>query len=106
MWVLRSTSYYSSPLDFWKARCQTKFCEPSAFSCQPSARTKSWPLIADSAVREADRSRRGDPMADTKKAPIIRAPRGRDLSCKGWHQEAALRMLMNNLDPEVAERPE
>jgi urocanate hydratase len=36
----------------------------------------------------------------------IRAPRGTDLSCKGWQQEAALRMLMNNLDPEVAERPE
>jgi urocanate hydratase len=36
----------------------------------------------------------------------IRAPRGSDLSCKGWTQEAALRMLMNNLDPEVAERPE
>jgi urocanate hydratase len=36
----------------------------------------------------------------------IRAPRGRALSCKGWHQEAALRMLMNNLDPEVAERPD
>ena len=36
----------------------------------------------------------------------IRAPRGPVLSCKGWHQEAALRMLMNNLDPEVAERPE
>src|SRR5437773_4493043 len=36
----------------------------------------------------------------------IRAPRGNQLSCKGWHQEAALRMLMNNLDPEVAERPE
>src|ERR1700686_2352241 len=35
-----------------------------------------------------------------------RAPRGREMSCKGWHQEAALRMLMNNLDPEVAERPE
>ncbi len=35
----------------------------------------------------------------------IRAPRGRQLSCKGWGQEAALRMLMNNLDPEVAERP-
>jgi urocanate hydratase len=34
------------------------------------------------------------------------APRGRELSCKGWQQEAALRMLMNNLDPEVAERPE
>jgi len=37
---------------------------------------------------------------------VIRAPRGNKLTCKGWHQEAALRMLMNNLDPEVAERPE
>ena len=36
----------------------------------------------------------------------VRAPRGTQLSCKGWHQEAALRMLHNNLDPEVAERPE
>jgi urocanate hydratase len=36
---------------------------------------------------------------------VIRAPRGTTLSCKGWQQEAALRMLMNNLDPEVAERP-
>ncbi len=35
----------------------------------------------------------------------IQAPRGAALSCKGWHQEAALRMLMNNLDAEVAERP-
>jgi urocanate hydratase len=36
----------------------------------------------------------------------VRAPRGAELSCKGWAQEAALRMLMNNLDPEVAERPD
>ena len=36
----------------------------------------------------------------------VRAPRGSQLSCKGWAQEAALRMLMNNLDPEVAENPE
>lgn len=36
----------------------------------------------------------------------IRAPRGAQLRCKGWAQEAALRMLMNNLDPEVAEKPE
>jgi urocanate hydratase len=35
-----------------------------------------------------------------------RAPRGLEISCKGWQQEAALRMLMNNLDPEVAEHPE
>ena len=37
---------------------------------------------------------------------VVRAPRGAELSCKGWAQEAALRMLMNNLDPEVAERPD
>ena len=36
----------------------------------------------------------------------IHAPTGASLSCKGWHQEAALRMLMNNLDPDVAEKPE
>jgi urocanate hydratase len=36
---------------------------------------------------------------------VIRAPTGTTLSCRGWHQEAALRMLMNNLDPDVAERP-
>ncbi len=36
----------------------------------------------------------------------VRAPRGNSISCKGWQQEAALRMLMNNLDPEVAEKPE
>ena len=37
---------------------------------------------------------------------VVRAPRGSELSCKGWTQEAALRMLMNNLDPDVAEHPE
>ena len=41
----------------------------------------------------------------TTDAPTIRAPRGTTLSCKGWPQEAALRMLMNNLDPDVAEKP-
>ena len=37
---------------------------------------------------------------------LIRAPRGATLTCKGWQQEAAYRMLQNNLDPEVAERPD
>src|SRR6202011_6041066 len=37
---------------------------------------------------------------------IVHAPRGNKLSCKGWHQEAAMRMLMNNLDPDVAENPD
>jgi urocanate hydratase len=37
---------------------------------------------------------------------IIHAPRGPERSCKGWHQEAAMRMLMNNLDPDVAEAPD
>ena len=45
------------------------------------------------------------PLAET--APrVIRAPRGTEISCRGWQQEAALRMLMNNLDPEVAEDPD
>jgi urocanate hydratase len=39
-------------------------------------------------------------------ARVIRAPRGTVLSCRGWQQEAVLRMLMNNLDPDVAERPD
>ena len=37
---------------------------------------------------------------------MVKAPTGTELSCKGWQQEAALRMLMNNLDPDVAEDPE
>src|SRR6185369_10556493 len=39
-------------------------------------------------------------------ARTIRAPRGTELHCKGWVQEAAFRMLQNNLDPDVAERPQ
>ncbi|MET0701961.1 MAG: urocanate hydratase [Mycobacterium sp.] len=46
-------------------------------------------------------------MTPNKSEPrTVRAPRGSELSCKGWQQEAALRMLMNNLDPEVAEHPD
>ena len=46
-------------------------------------------------------------MTTTATPPrVIRAPRGTEISCRGWQQEAALRMLMNNLDPEVAEKPE
>jgi urocanate hydratase len=45
-------------------------------------------------------------MGTTSAARTVRAPRGSEISCKGWQQEAVLRMLMNNLDPEVAEHPE
>src|SRR3712207_3605032 len=45
-------------------------------------------------------------MAVASGRRVITAPRGTTLSCRGWQQEAALRMLMNNLDPEVAERPD
>ncbi|HUR17236.1 MAG TPA: hypothetical protein VMZ33_08110, partial [Candidatus Limnocylindrales bacterium] len=45
-------------------------------------------------------------MAIASPKRVIQAPRGTTISCRGWQQEAALRMLMNNLDPEVAERPE
>src|SRR5262249_38721544 len=58
-------------------------------------------------------TRRGAPMAGATNAgppPAgprpVRAPRGTALSCRGWPQEAAMRMLMNNLDPEVAEHPD
>ena len=47
-----------------------------------------------------------DPLRGTPPAEPVRAPRGTTRSCQGWHQEAALRMLMNNLDPEVAENPQ
>ena len=52
------------------------------------------------ATTEVIRAPRGD------SAEIVRAPRGTTLNTKGWQQEAALRMLMNNLDPEVAEKPD
>src|ERR1700732_185587 len=44
-------------------------------------------------------------LSPTNKGPF-KAPRGTEITCKGWQQEAALRMLMNNLDPEVAEKPD
>ncbi len=45
-------------------------------------------------------------MATVSAPRTVRAPRGMEISCKGWQQEAALRMLMNNLDPDVAEKPD
>ncbi|MCB9851102.1 MAG: urocanate hydratase [Phycisphaerales bacterium] len=45
-------------------------------------------------------------MTTSTGARTVHAPRGGELSCKGWLQEAAMRMLMNNLDPEVAEKPD
>lgn len=47
-----------------------------------------------------------DIMPESNTHTAIKAPTGTTLSCKGWHQEAAMRMLMNNLDPDVAEKPE
>src|SRR5260370_1095194 len=46
-----------------------------------------------------------DTEIQTSFVPPLRAPRGNELTCKAWPQEAAMRMLMNNLDEEVAERP-
>jgi urocanate hydratase len=46
------------------------------------------------------------PAPSVARARRVTAPRGNALSCRGWQQEAALRMLMNNLDPDVAERPD
>lgn len=46
------------------------------------------------------------PIRESAHPPIPATPTGTTISCKGWVQEAALRMLLNNLDPDVAERPE
>src|SRR3974377_1951519 len=45
-------------------------------------------------------------VTDIPTSENIRAPRGTSITCKGWQQEAAMRMIMNNLDEEVAERPQ
>src|SRR6266536_6444994 len=61
-------------------------------------------------IRMAQRSAisQGTPGShhDQSTRQTIRAARGTHIACKGWQQEAALRMLMNNLDPEVAEKPQ
>ena len=54
---------------------------------------------------KSEKERKSAEKSAASRGPI-RAPRGTTISCMGWHQEAALRMLMNNLDPDVAERPE
>src|SRR5258707_5057224 len=46
-----------------------------------------------------------EPEITSENYTPVRAPRGKQISCRGWQQEAALRMLMNNLDEEVGERP-
>ena len=71
--------------------------------------THDRPLSGDIA-RVAEAIRRGDfdreERTDMSGKRIIHAPRGSERTCKGWHQEAAMRMLMNNLDPDVAENPD
>lgn len=56
-------------------------------------------------VKTADSTKMLDDILKSKEPMTVRAPRGTQLHCKGWIQEAALRMLLNNLDPEVGERP-
>jgi urocanate hydratase len=64
-----------------------------------------WPSVAPRRYRQEQQTFSGGSAMATAEASVIRAPRGNQLRCKGWQQEAALRCLMNNLDPEVAERP-
>jgi urocanate hydratase len=62
--------------------------------------------VAAAPQTAAPADRAAAPPAQAAGPRPVRAPRGTTLSCRGWQQEAALRMLMNNLDPEVAERPD
>ena len=74
---------------------------PLSEPCETLAR---WVLSRGARAARARRCSRRERDAPTARA--VRAPRGTERSCRGWAQEAALRMLMNNLDPEVAERPD
>src|SRR5256886_10992180 len=79
---------------------------PSSCGRSPRLAGGSRPGPPDGGVRLRAYHRR---MTSTIRATgprTVRAPRGRELSCRGWQQEAALRMLMNNLDPDVAEDPD
>src|SRR6202050_2309851 len=64
------------------------------------------PRLCDSSVRLDPRAQLDYRSCAMSSSRVLHAARGTELSCKGWIQEAALRMLHNNLDPEVAERPE
>ena len=63
-------------------------------------------VATESASWPADGGSLSDALTTTSGPRTVRAPRGPELTCRGWAQEAALRMLMNNLDPEVAEDPD
>src|SRR5438034_3613330 len=78
--------------------------------CRRRGRLPRWPRcrLHDGAGPQRGRRPRDGKLTATVRmaAPVVRAPRGAAISCKAWPQEAALRMLMNNLDAEVAEKPE
>src|SRR6201997_4643042 len=77
---------------------------PSPTDASRASPTFIIPVPATSSRRTASR---GNAMNDSSSPrPPLRAPRGTALSCRSWLTEAPLRMLMNNLDPEVAERPQ
>ena len=88
-----------------RARSLAGSCRASSEEIRDGGRPPA-PQLASvfSKIREAQPL---DPIEHgTTGSRTVRAPRGTEISCRGWQQEAALRMLMNNLDPEVAERPD
>ena len=97
-------------------RRRSKRVHAARAHARPGARPRPHALARDRGARPSSRvgrrpgRRRGRlrhvGVAMTSEARTVRAPRGTTLSCRSWQQEAALRMLMNNLDPEVAERPQ
>src|ERR671910_1364261 len=99
------------------ARCGTRYGRARSAAAAPTGTSRpSWrPPPRWSGPGQSPRRRKRTPAnwpedpkgaRDVEGHRVVRAPRGAELSCKGWAQEAALRMLMNNLDPEVAERPD
>src|SRR5436309_15959303 len=76
-----------------------------ASSCRSPRSDRRTSADRSSSTSIDDRVARYDRRMTSGPRPV-RAPRGTELTCRGWQQEAALRMLMNNLDPEVAENPD
>ena len=78
----------------------------AGFPIPPNSATGSAPICSARPLSERPESvQREDIMTDAN-ARIVRSPRGPEITCKNWYAEAAMRMLMNNLDPDVAERPQ
>ncbi len=111
---LEQDRYLAPDIDAMREWAQQSNWPAALHACQPSYADRLFHCIptspqeptmnANDAIIAASASANTDPRHDASR--VIRAPRGSQLTCKSWLTEAAYRMIQNNLDPEVAERPQ